>query len=232
MTSDNVLTDLQALSNPEKAEFVARYFKTGPGDYGEGDVFLGLKVPETRLVAKKYKDLTLTEVEKLLQHKIHEARQCGLMIMESQYSKNPEAIFNLYLKNTAAVNNWDLVDGSAPYIVGAYLYQKDTSLLFKLAKSDNLWERRIAILSTFYFIKQGDYKDSIRIAEILLNDKHDLIHKAVGWMLREVGNKDLKTEEEFLDQHATTMPRTMLRYAIEKFTPERKRYYMDLKGLQ
>jgi 3-methyladenine DNA glycosylase AlkD len=230
MTYNQVLKDLKSLGNPEKAAFVARYFKTGNGQYGEGDIFLGLKVPETRSIAKKYKELPLKEIEKLLKNKIHEARQCGLMIMDLQYPKNPDQIYNLYMANLSAINNWDLVDGSAPYIVGPHLLNKDHEVLFEMAKSNNLWERRVAILSTFYFIRQKRYETALKISEMLLNDSHDLIHKAVGWMLREIGNKDRPTLEKFLDKHVAIMPRTMLRYAIEKFDEPQRQKYLKIKN--
>jgi len=209
-----------------------RFFKTGKGEYGEGDVFLGITVPLQRSIAKKYLDLNLKDVQDLLSSKIHEHRLVSLLILIFKYKKADELekkeIVDFYLKNTKNINNWDLVDLSAGYIVGDYLFQfkKDTSVLYKLAKSKNLWERRIAIMSTFAYIKNDHFKDVLSISEILLNDPHDLIHKAVGWMLREIGKRNKKVEVNFLNKHYREMPRTMLRYAIEKFTIEEKSFYM------
>jgi len=216
-------------ADPEQAANLQRFFKTGKGEYGEGDVFLGLKVPIQRSIAKKYKELTLGEIEKLLESKIHEHRMIALFILIGKYEKavEPEKkhIFDFYLRNTRNINNWDLVDLSAPNIVGDYLVEKDRSILYKLARSRELWERRIAILATFALIKRKESKDALAIAELLLSDKHDLIHKAVGWMLREVGKRVSQDDEEnFLKKHYNTMPRTMLRYAIERF-PEKKRIF-------
>ncbi|MDP2638812.1 MAG: DNA alkylation repair protein, partial [Candidatus Azambacteria bacterium] len=190
MTLKQLIADLNVLANPEKAKFVAGYFKTGKGQYGEGDVFLGLTVPAQRKIAKKYLNLTLLDLEKLIHNKIHEHRLTGLMILYKKFNKAQEKerkkIYKFYLKNTKWVNNWDLVDLSAREIIGGYLLDKNRKILYKLAKSNNLWERRIAVISTFAFIRNRDFKDTLKIAEILLHDKHDLIHKAVGWMLREI----------------------------------------------
>jgi len=221
----NLIEELQSSANPEQAKNLQRFFKTGKGEYGEGDVFLGIKVPVQRKTAKKYIGLPLIKLQELLNSKIHEHRMVGLFILVDKFKKSKEEkgnIFNFYIKNTKNINNWDLVDLSAPNIVGEFLFDKKKDILYELAESKNLWEKRIAIISTMNFIKKGEYKDALRISEILLNDKHDLIHKAVGWMLREIGKRDLKTEEEFLKQHYKKMPRTMLRYAIEKF-PEKER---------
>jgi 3-methyladenine DNA glycosylase AlkD len=230
MSLADIKADMQRLANPEKAEFFKRFFKTGPGDYAEGDRFLGLTVPDQRQLARAYRDLTLADVEELLRSEIHEHRLTALFIMGLQYQKGSpaerEQIFSLYLSNTSRVNNWDLVDSSAPYIVGEHLLEKDPTLLRKLAKSDSLWERRIAMLATFAFIKRNDFKASLEIAGILLQDKHDLIHKAVGWMLREVGKHDLAVLEQFLAEYYHQMPRTMLRYAIEKFPEARRKAYL------
>jgi 3-methyladenine DNA glycosylase AlkD len=224
------LRDLRALANPADAQFLQRFFKTGPGEYGEGDVFLGIRVPQTRDVAKKYRDLPLAEIRKLLHAREHEARLVALVILTLQYPKADAAqkqkIFDFYLANTRYINNWDLVDSSAGRIVGAHLYGRDTALLDELAASDLLWDRRIAIIATQYFIAKGEFKDTLRIATKLLGDEHDLIHKAVGWMLREVGKKDEKVLMAFLDRHHRTMPRTMLRYAIERFEPAVRSSYL------
>jgi len=216
--------ELRFKANPEKAKLLQGFFKTGKGEYGEGDIFLGVVVPESRKIAKKYADLALADVEKLLHSKIHEERLTALLILVDKFhaGKEQKKIYNFYLQNTKYINNWDLVDLSAHKIVGAYLTDKSKSILIKLARSRNLWERRIAVIATFSFIKDNRFKESLKIAKILLNDEHDLIQKAVGWMLREVGKRDLKTEESFLREYCKKMPRTMLRYAIEKF-PERKR---------
>jgi 3-methyladenine DNA glycosylase AlkD len=230
---DQIKRDLLQLSNPEKAKKLSGFFKTGKGQYGEGDIFLGIPVPEQRKVAKKYRDLPLSDVRELLSSKIHEHRLTALIILVSKYEKADDSgkkeIFSFYLKNTENIDNWDLVDLSAPKIVGDYLFNKDTSILFKLAKSDNLWERRIAIISTFTFIRNNDFEDALSISELLLHDEHDLIHKAVGWMLREIGKRDQETEERFLNKHCMQMPRTMLRYAIEKFDKNKRKFYLAQK---
>lgn len=234
---------LKAVSSPERAKASQRYFKTDPGEYGEGDVFIGVSVPDQRKIAKKYYSLPLLEVERLLTSKIHEERLTAIFIMVEQFKKGDDTvrkqIYDFYLANTVYINNWDLVDSSAPYIVSVYLWDnfaqkaspsKETmNVLTKLAKSKSIWERRIAIMSTFYFIKMGDINETFIIAEILLHDQHDLIQKAVGWMLREVGNSvGIEIEEFFLKQHYQTMPRIMLRYAIEKFPETKRQAY--LKG--
>ncbi|MBU2562748.1 MAG: DNA alkylation repair protein [Nanoarchaeota archaeon] len=224
----NLQKDLENLANPKQAEILQRFFKTGKGGYGEGDIFLGIKVPFQRKVAKNYSELGLNELQKLLNSKIHEHRLTGLIILENKYKKleNKKNIFDFYLKNTQKINNWDLVDLSAPNIIGDFLLDKDRDILVQLAKSQNLWEKRIAIVSTFSFIRNNQFKDTLKISEILLNDSHDLIHKAVGWMLREVGKKEVKVLEEFLKKHYKNMPRTMLRYAIEKFEEGRRKEYL------
>ncbi len=222
---------LRSLADPKVAAILARFFKTGPGQYGEGDRFIGVKVPASRKVAKEFKRLPLTEVECLLHLEIHEERLLALVILVGQFEKGDDAgrkaIYDLYLANTRHINNWDLVDLSAPQIVGGYLETRSRKPLDRLAKSASLWERRISILATHWFIRHGDLADTIRIAEKLLSDKEDLIHKAVGWMLREVGKRDVAVLEEFLGQHCRVMPRTMLRYAIERFSEERRRAYLD-----
>ena len=226
--------ELKKLANPKQAEILQGFFKTGEGEYGEGDIFLGVKVPEQRKVAGKFEDLSLEDLEKLLSSKIHEYRMSALIVLIKQYERADEKykkeIFNFYLKNTRNINNWDLVDISAPKIVGDYLLNKPRSILYKLAKSQpkvgNLWERRIAIISTFAFIRNNEFDDTLKISKILLDSKHDLIHKAVGWMLREVGKRDQKIEEEFLKKYYLKMPRVMLRYAIEKFNKKRRKFYL------
>ncbi|KKT58841.1 MAG: alkylation repair enzyme protein [Candidatus Amesbacteria bacterium GW2011_GWB1_47_19] len=203
------------------------FFKTGPGQYGEGDKFLGLNTPQMRGISKKYRDLPLKEVQQLIKSPYHEERSIAIQISVYQFPKNPEQIYNFYLENTEYINNWDLVDISAPKIVGVYLSDKPRDILYQLTKSDNLWERRIAIISCMYFIvKQNDPADALKISQILLSDKHDLIHKAVGWMLREVGKRcSQKTLTDFLDEYGKVIPRTSLRYAIERFPePLRRRY--------
>ncbi|NGP88442.1 DNA alkylation repair protein [Fodinibius halophilus] len=232
MNHKEVQQALREKENPERAERSQKFFKTGPGEYGEGDRFLGIPTPQIRNIAKDFNELSLPETEKLLQSEWHEERLCALVIMVHKAEKADETshkkLFNLYKRNTRYVNNWDLVDSSAHYIVGRYLMDKDRDILYSWAKSDNLWERRIAIISTFYFIHQEEYEDTLALAEILLNDNHDLIHKAVGWMLREIGNRDRKCEKRFLDQHVQQMPRTMLRYAIEKFPEDERQHYLSL----
>jgi 3-methyladenine DNA glycosylase AlkD len=219
-------SELQKKADPKQAALLQRYFKTGPGQYGEGDVFLGLKVGDVRKVAKEYKKMPFKEVQESLHSKFHEERLAALLILVQKFEKGSEEerqkVFDFYLKNAKWVNNWDLVDLSAPNIVGAYLLERDRAVLYKLARSQILWEKRISILATLAFIKEGQFEDTLAIAEVLLNDEHDLIHKAVGWMLRETGKRDLAAEERFLKKHCREMPRTMLRYAIEKF-PEGKR---------
>lgn len=227
----NIKRDLEKLADPKKAKILSRFFKTGKGEYGEGDIFLGIKVPNQRKVAAKHKDITLEDVQELLESRVHEHRLTSLFILVSKYKKaddlSKKEIVDFYLKNTKNINNWDLVDSSAPYIPGNYLLDKDKSILYTLAKSGNLWERRISMLSTYAFIRNNEFEDALKIAEILLDDKHDLIHKAVGWMLREVGNRNLEKEKEFLKKHCKNMPRTMLRYAIEKFDKGTRKEYLN-----
>ncbi|MFH1290342.1 MAG: DNA alkylation repair protein [Nanoarchaeota archaeon] len=221
--------DLHALASPEKARILQNFFKTGKGQYGEGDIFLGVKVPESRAVAKKYKDLSFEEIKQLLESKIHEERLTALLLLVYLYQKSPDKrLVEFYLANTKHINNWDLVDLTADKILGHYLEDKSRDILYKLALSELLWERRISIISTFYFIRDNDFKDSLALAEILLHDKHDLMHKAVGWVLREIGKKDLNVLKDFLKKHYKTMPRTTLRYSIEKFPEDVRKKY--LKG--
>jgi len=224
--------EIRSLADPEKAKNLMRFFKTGKGHYGEGDIFLGLMVPEQRKIAIHYLELSLSDTMKLLHSKYHEERLIALLILISKFKKGtPEEkkkIFDLYLANAKYVNNWDLVDQSAPLISGVFLVSQKIALpiLRKLARSADLWERRIAIISTFAFIRAERFNETFEIAEMLLADKHDLIHKAVGWMLREVGKRDPKKEEEFIKKFAGKMPRTMLRYAIERFPEEKRKHYL------
>lgn len=231
MEASDAITKLKGMADLEIAKHSQRFFKTGKGEYGEGDVFLGIRVPNIRKVAKQFKDLSLNETETLLHSEFHEARLCALVVLVNKYKKADEQlkeeIYQLYLDNTAYVNNWDLVDASAHYIVGPHLFKQDRNILYQLAKSKNLWERRIAIMSTYHFIKNDDLEDTLIIAKQLLYDEEDLIHKAVGWMLRELGKKDQGKEEAFLEKHVADMPRTMLRYAIEKFSEEKRQYYLN-----
>lgn len=221
-----VKTDIRKHAKKKNAEIAQRFFKTGPGEYAEGDIFIGVRVPQVRSVARNYRDLKIPVVRKLLRSKYHEERLAALIIMVDRFAREEKEvrkeIYELYLANTRFINNWDLVDVSAPGIVGAWLYDRSRRPLRRLAKSQDLWERRIAILATFWFIRQDEFDDTLDIASMFLQDEHDLIHKAVGWMLRELGKRDPVTEEAFLKKHYKTMPRTMLRYAIERF-PERKR---------
>jgi 3-methyladenine DNA glycosylase AlkD len=218
--------EMESLATKERAAVSQRYFKTGKGEYGEGDIFIGLTVPQSREIAKKYKEISFEEVEELLQSKIHEERLISLYMLVFKFKNDAKKVFDFYLKNTKYVNNWDLVDSSAHLIVGEYLVDKPRDLLYSLARSQNLWEKRIAIIATFQFIRKNQFEDTIKIAEILMSDKHDLIHKAAGWMLREMGKKSEKSLLEFLNKHAQKMPRTMLRYSIERLSPERRKLYM------
>ncbi len=233
MTTQKIQKRLRQFASREKAKVLKRFFKTGPGEYGAGDIFLGVMVPNVRKVAMEFQGAPLTEVIKLLRSGIHEERLLALLMLVSAYAKGDDAlkkkIYGLYLKNTKYINNWDLVDLSAPNIVGSYLLDKSRKPLYVFARSKDLWKRRIAILATFQFIKQNDFDDTLGIAKILLMDDHDLLHKAVGWMLREVGKRSLPVEEKFLRQHYKNMPRTMLRYAIERFPEGKRRKYMDGK---
>lgn len=224
--------EARKIGDPARAKALQRFFKTGKGEYGEGDLFLGLTLPQVRDLAKKYKDMPLSELARLIASKYHEERTIALVILIHKYEKaeNKKELFNFYLKNTKHINNWDLVDISCHKIVGEHLIDKDRKVLYKLAKSQNLWEKRIAIISTFAFLKNGDLADSVRIAELLLDDKHDLIHKAVGWTLREVGKKDVKVLDKFLSLHAGHMPRTALRYSIERFPEAKRKRYLAKKN--
>jgi 3-methyladenine DNA glycosylase AlkD len=224
--------ELRRIARPAVAKTSAWYFKTGPGEYGEGDQFIGVKVPDVRRVARGFRELPLSEVTRLLESPVHEDRLAALVLMVAQFERGDEAarkaVFDQYLASTSRINNWDLVDVSAPQIVGGYLADRNRRLLRKLAKSTILWERRIAILATQHFIRQGDFGDTLAIAEMLLADKHDLIHKATGWMLREVGKRDEAVLCGFLNQFGDSMPRTMLRYAIERLSEAERRRYMAM----
>ncbi|GAB4027015.1 DNA alkylation repair protein [Spirosoma gilvum] len=219
-------------AQPERAVLVARFFKTAPGQYGEGDQFLGLSMPQQHTIAKQFKALSADETELLIRDPYHECRMIGLLIWVYQLKKagpiQRADILERYLTNRKYINNWDLVDVTCPHIVGQQLLQGDRSILFDLTQEDHLWSQRIAIVSTFAFIRKGQFGDTFAIAEILLPHKHDLIHKAVGWMLREVGKRNVDALEEFLHDHIRQIPRTALRYAIERFEPARRRYYLDL----
>jgi 3-methyladenine DNA glycosylase AlkD len=232
MTYQEIINHLQSLSNSEIAKHSQHFFKTAKGEYGYGDKFLGIRVPIIRQTVKKYKNISLEVTKKLLQSSYHEIRLFALLVLVEQFSKanadEQKKIYQIYLANTQYINNWDLVDTTAPYIIGKYLENKDKTILYELSKSSSLWERRIAIMSTFHFIRNNEFEDTLQIAKLLLNDQQDLIHKAVGWMLREIGNRNLLKEIEFLKLHYKTMPRTMLRYAIEKFSKQQRQKY--LKG--
>jgi len=266
MSYSIITKDLHHLSNPEKARILSGFFKTGKGQYGEGDIFLGIPVPQSREIAKRYIEADVKTIQELLESKIHEHRLVALLILVEKFKKanekNRKLIVNFYLKNTNFINNWDLVDLSADKILGEYLlgrsfasprssekprfseipksfgfrefqkaalfenFDKEKSLLYKLAKSRNLWEKRMAIISTFAFIKRNRFKETFKITKLLLEEKHDLIHKACGWMLREVGKRNQKEAERFLQKYHKKMPRTMLRYAIERFDEKKKEFYM------
>ena len=232
MIASEIVARLRQVGDPEVATVLQRFFKTGVGEYGEGDFFVGLKVPAVRKLAKEYQSLSLAEAELLLNSEVHEGRLLALVILARSFAQGDETqrklIYDLYLRNTTHINNWDLVDASAEHIVGGFLHSRSRKPLIGLSKSSLVWERRIAIMATFHFIKKKEFADTLQVAGLLLDDRHDLIHKAVGWMLREVGKRDRSTEESFLRIHYQRMPRTMLRYAIERFPEERRQQY--LKG--
>lgn len=222
-----ILSRLRDLGDPTIAAQSLRFFKTGPGEYGAGDQFVGIRVPVIRKCVREYLQIELNDALELLRSPVHEARLLALLIMAAKYKTagspaEQRIVYRSYLDHTEFINNWDLVDSSAEHIVGAYLFERDRRQIYRLARSKNLWERRIAVLATFHFIKRQDFADILAVAEILLNDQEDLIHKAVGWMLREVGKRDRQAEEQFLRKHHQQMPRTMLRYAIERL-PEKDR---------
>ncbi|MCX5678978.1 MAG: DNA alkylation repair protein [Candidatus Omnitrophica bacterium] len=227
--------DLRAQADPEKAKILQRFFKTAAGEYGEGDVFLGLVVPKIRALSKKYAHLDIRNTEILLRSPIHEERLSALLILVLKFEKGSARekaeIYRTYLKNTEYINSWDLVDLTADRIAGAFLKDRDKAILYKLARSENMWERRIAIIATFHFIKNGSFRHTFAIAKVLLSDDHDLIHKAVGWMLRETGKRiDMAAEERFLENYYKKMPRTMLRYAIERFPESKRKAYLKGRG--
>lgn len=223
---------LAKLGDPRTAIASQRFFKTGPGEYGEGDLFRGIRVPVLRRLSREYQAITLPEAEQLLKSPFHEDRLLALLLWVRLYSQGDRLvrgkIYSLYLKNARFINNWDLVDSSAEHVVGAFLWDKERGRLYQLAKSRDLWERRIAIMATFHFIKRGEFDETLKLAQKLLSDGEDLIHKAVGWMLREVGKRDQEAEERFLKENYRRMPRVTLRYAIERFPKEKRQMY--LKG--
>lgn len=232
--ADQVKTELDTLGNPEIAAHSSRFFKTGPHQYGEGDQFIGVRVPEQRRIAKRYKELALTEIDRLLASQIHEHRLTSLLILVDRFSRSKDESFrqeivDFYLTHLDRVNNWDLVDLSAPKILGEHLlhHPDQRKMLFSMVQSVNLWERRVAVLATSTMIRQKQFDELLVLAETLLTDAHDLMHKAVGWMLREAGKVDLTILEGFLEKYAGTMPRTMLRYSIERLEPDRRRYFMS-----
>ena len=231
MKAKEISKRLQKLGNKEDARFLQRFFKTSAGQYGEGDIFLGIRVPALRNLAEEYNALPLEEVLSLLQSSYHEARLFALILFVNAFAQGDETIqkkiYDLYMANTRHINNWDLVDISAPNIVGAFLMERSKKPLYQLAKSKSLWERRIAVLATFSFIRSNKFADTLKIAGILLRDKEDLIHKAAGWMLREIGKRDIECAESFLQKQCPVMPRTMLRYAIERFPPAKRRKYLE-----
>lgn len=230
LTPAALVRDLKAASTPERAIGAARFFKTGPGEYGEGDVFLGVTVPDLRRIAKRYNAIDLDDLQKLLAAKEHEVRTAALLILVAQYERGDEAlqkaIFNLYLNNTQHINNWDLVDCSCREIVGAHLRTRSRKLLTRLAKSKSIWERRIAMVSTMALVRDGDLDDALHLAELLLDDPHDLIHKAIGWVLRVLGDVDRAALLRFLQEHYDRVPRTALRYAIEHFSPMERKHLL------
>ena len=232
MKAQDIQKQLKKIANPEHAAISQRFFKTGPGEYGEGDIFIGIRVPVLRKLVKEFKDLPFREIEILLRSPIHEERLLAILLFVWIFKKGDDEVkkdsYDLYLKSTDFVNNWDLVDASAEHIVGAYLMEKNKRPLYRLAQSKELWERRISIMATFHFVKHHEFSETIKICSMLLSDRHDLIHKATGWMLREIGKRDLKIEENYLKTHYKKMPRTMLRYAIEKFPEIKRQRY--LKG--
>jgi 3-methyladenine DNA glycosylase AlkD len=229
---DDIQAELDGLADPQAAAFAQRFFKTGPGQYGEGDIFRGIRVPVLRRLAKKYKDLSLPNVERLLNSPFHEDRLVALFVLVSIHSKGDERTrreaYSLYLNNTRWINNWDLVDSSAEHIVGPHLGDGNREMLVELARSNHWWERRIAVMATFHTIRKREYDATLQVAGILLHDPVDLIHKAVGWMLREIGKRDIEVEEKFLRSNYAKMPRTMLRYALERFPEPARQAY--LKG--
>ncbi len=235
MSAAEFVKKLKTYRSPDELKKIQRYFKTGGGEYGEGDEFMGVRMGQVFTLAKEFIEMPLSEIEKLLESPIHEVRAGAVSIMDKQArrKKTPESrrkeLFDLYIRRHDRINNWDLVDLGALYAVGSYLFDKPRNILYKLARSKNIWERRTAIVGTAYFIRQGDVADTFKIAEMLLNDKQDLVHKATGWMLRFAGTKDRQKLLGFLDRFAATMPRTLLRYSIEHLTKEERDHYMSMK---
>lgn len=234
MVAEKWKSELMILANPEKAKILSRFFKTGKSEYGEGDIFIGITVPQNRAVAKKYLDTQFDDIEKLLHSPIHELRLSALLALVLKFKKHKDdnthkSIVDFYLANTSYINNWDLVDLSCLYILGEYLYERPHDVLFRLSESTNMWEQRIAIVSTLAFIRKGKFDTTLVLAEKFITHKHDLMHKATGWMLREIGKKNTEILRAFLEKHAHNMPRTALRYAIEKFTPKERKHYLSIK---
>lgn len=239
LNSNSVIRELSKNASVEDAVFLQRFFKTGPGQYGEGDVFIGVRMPKIRLVCKQFKDLPLTELRKLVDSEVHEHRMAALIVVSNRFKKadliERMKLYDFYISalKRGRVNNWDLIDVTCPHVMGEYLLDKPRDIIFELVKSDSLWERRASVLATFVFVKNGETSDSLKIAEILLHDKEDLIHKAVGWMLREIGKQvDDKILTDFLDHYAQEMPRTMLRYAIERLPEEIRKSYLKLRKIK
>jgi len=235
MTALDASKKMKALANPRKAKILSSFFKTDPGQYGEGDKFLGVMVPQTRYIARQYLELPLPELQKLIRSPWHEERLLGLIILvlrskRCKAERERKTYFNFYIRQMRWINNWDLVDLTAVEVIGGYLWDKPKDCLFKWVKSQRLWDRRVAVLATFYFIRKGRVDESLRLSEMLLEDEEDLMHKAVGWMLREIGKRDEKSLLLFLDSHAAHMPRTMLRYSLEKLSEPRKRHYMACRS--
>ncbi|HMP89458.1 MAG TPA: DNA alkylation repair protein [Kiritimatiellia bacterium] len=228
-TAANIRRSLHTVSDASRAPAMQRFFKTGPGEYAEGDVFIGVTMPHIRMLARQYYTAPLDEIPVLLASKIHEERMLGLLILVRRHQKDPasrDAVYRMYTKHMKWINNWDLIDVTAEHVIGAHLYERNRTPLYTWAASKSIWPRRIAIMTTFHFIKRGDFEDTLRLATIYLNDAHDLIHKATGWMLREIGNRNREVEIDFLQKHAATMPRVMLRYAIEKFPKTQRMRFM------
>lgn len=231
-TIDLIKQDFEKVSDKERVKDLSRFFKTGEGEYGEGDKFIGVDLPKQRVIAKKFfKEATLKDVEELLKSPIHEYRLTALIILTYKFPKSSteekKEIYNFYLDHLQFINNWDLVDASAERIVGEYLLDKDRSIIYKLAKSDHLWTQRVSLLTTFQFIKNNQFEDALKLSEFFLNTKHDLIQKAAGWMLKEIGKRDEKVLTNFLDKHYKKMPRTMLRYCIEKLSESQRKHYLS-----
>ena len=235
LTAARLAAGLEAAADPQVAAQLARYFKTGAGQYGEGDVFIGVRMGQVFQLARQFAAMPIDEIERLLDSPVHEVRASGVSIMDksARLARTPEdrrrQFYELFLRRTDRINNWDLVDLGAPYVVGRYLSDRPRDVLYRLARSDNLWERRIAIISTLYFVRRGEVTDALAIAAMLLEDRHDLIHKAAGWALREVGRRDRAAQLAFLDRHGASMPRTMLRYAIEHLDADLRAHYLGLR---